>query len=357
MRALLKTLWLWLPLVALLVLFSCSEQTAPYKRSYIELDRGNYREVSLMASLPWCDEACQLRARAAKGLLMLDSNADPQATYQDLREVVRSPLFKNYIPPSQQQKLIDAYCLVSYRNFKASLGRGNPADTKLVETVESDCAKASVSVRDQVNQAMARDYGQVIPGLIEHGQLEQARKATSTYVMLPNADRAKSAEWEEKIAVASQAATSSHNQVWLLVRRGEDHSAPLVGEPTPIVMGVFKERANCEQEKSLRESREGAGDSALAPDASQLATKATCLSSSDNVWGGQKPETMWLLLMGERWDTQSMRISCKPRTELARTPSWGIYRSAGSCERARRELFGDIPCAICLPATDVDVVR
>jgi hypothetical protein len=343
-----------------LILASCAEQTRQYKRSYLEFEQGHYRDVSVMGGLPWCDEPCKLRATAASGIVLVESHADVQKAFADLRTAVNDPLFTRDIPPNQQQRVLDDYCLAAYRAFRLS----SAANSSLVppislEQIQRICSKASEGVRAEINSQLTAEYGQMITGLIQTGHLKEAKNATMAYTMLPTADRSQSAQWEQQIARSTPAGASAPSQsAWLLVRDSAEHSAgsPRAGEPTPIIVGIYRRSADCRRVRHQLNGQTPHG--ALSPDADEANEGGlACLSSADPVWRGKNPLNMWLLLMGEQWNKSALTITCKPRAELAHAASLGIYPDAQSCDQARKELFGDIPCALCLPANDSDVAQ
>ncbi len=346
--------------IASLFLASCVEQTRQYKRSYTELDEGHYKNVAVMGGLPWCDEACQLRAKAANGVLLVESNSDPQLAFADLRSVVNDSLFAREIPPSQHQRIMDAYCLASYRVSKPT-SAGQPGNGVVVspEQVQQNCVKASEKVRSQVDVGLKSEYGQMITGLIQTGHLQEAKNAATAYTMLPTADRSQSAQWEQQIARSAPAAASTPTrQVWVLMRSGVDGASGRVraGEPSPMILGVYQRAADCRRVRHQFSGQKP--ETALDPHADEASEGGlACVSSTDPMWGGRNPLDMWLLLMGEQWNKAQLSITCLKRNKLARSVSWGIYSDARSCDQARRELFGDLPCALCIPANDSDVVQ
>jgi hypothetical protein len=347
-------------LVAALLLASCTEQTRQYKQSYKEFDAGNYKAVSLMGGLTWCDEGCKLRAKAASGIVLVESHGDAQQAFADLRAAVNDPAFVREVPPSQQQRVLDAYCLASYRTYKlSSATNASSIQTVSLAQVQHICGKASDNVRPEINSELKGEYGQMITGLIQSGHLQEAKNATLAYAMLPTADRSQSAQWEQQIARSTSTATSpAAQETWFLIRNSAERAPNRLraGEPSPIILGIYRRSADCRRvrhqlggqrpESALDSNPNHANESGLA-----------CVSNTDPVWGGQNPLTMWLLLMGEQWNRAASNITCKTRSELARAASWGIYTDAQSCDQARQELFGDIPCALCIPASDSDVLR
>ncbi len=326
----------------------------------MEFEQGRYKDVSVMGGLPWCDEACKLRATAATGIVLVESHGDAQQAFADLHAAVTDPIFVQDIPPNQQQRVWDDYCLANYRAFKlSSAAKTSGAQALSPEQVQQNCVKASENVRAEVNSELKTEYGQMITGLIQSGHLQEAKNATAAYTMLPTADRSQSAQWEQQITRRTPAAASPAAQpTWLLVRSSAERAPGRLnaGEPSPIILGIYRRSVDCRRVRHQLSGQMPEG--ALDPNPHEASQSGlSCVSSADPLWGGQNPLNMWLLLMGEQWNKAALSITCKTRAELARAVSWGIYSDAQSCDQARKELFGDIPCALCVPANDSDVVQ
>ncbi len=347
-----------------------------YSASYRGFEAGQFQALSYAVEQNACTGGCRLRAEAARGIVLTGRNQEPAQAYEDLRATVTSPDFALAIPPNQQQRVLNTYCLASYNLWHVQGSK--PGSAASAQQAEADCAKADAATAGRIQQRLLDGYRKQINALVGRGAAEPALRLIAEYSQLPGHDPQQVSAWEAQIgksgafgapasAAPGPAAPTATTQLapaassrWYLISSGADADGADLGEPRPLVLGVFGRRGDC-----LR-AAQGTGKAATPSGNTEAGGAQTaerpaerhggllrCVSSDERVWKTRPMSSMWLLLLPKmRWDPVTLSAACRPHDSAGVAKSWGIYQDARACERAKKSLASltGLECGVCLPA-------